>query len=401
MHPFLQTSSSCRSALAAILLPLVLTACGGGDDGNSGVAPQITTQPLALTGLVGESVQFSVAASGTPAPAIAWLLDGTTLADGPLAAGRRAGATVSGAATATVTLAAWPQAWTTAPRCAAASNGSTPDALSNEVTLTVHFTAPGADGAGRPPRRCAGRGQLQRAGRRPPGTDDPVAGEHRRRRALERRSRRHRHAVHDRGHLGRRQRQARVRDALQRARQHRQQRRAADGRRDHAGHAHARGRQPGRPGSVDGAGRPRASTSRPPWPRCGRHRLRGRHAQSHHPQDHARRRGRHAGRRRGRPRQQRRHRMPPRASTTDGAGRGRGRQHRRRRHRQPHDPPHHARRNGEHRGRRGRAVRQRRWRGGRGALRQPRGAGLRRRGPAGGGRCRQLHRCASWAPTAR
>ena len=46
----------------------------------------------------------------------------------------------------------------------------------------------------------------------------------------------------------------------------------------------------------------------------------------------------------------------------------------------PHDPPHHARRNGEHRGRRGRksgsadgaAV---------GALRQPRGAGLRRRGP--------------------
>ena len=138
MHPLLQTSSSCRSALAAILLPLVLTACGGGDGGNSGVAPQITTQPLALTGLVGESVQFSVAASGTPAPAFAWLLDGTTLADGALAAGRCAGATVSGAATATVTLAALPQACDGATLRARASNGSTPDALSNEVTLTVH-----------------------------------------------------------------------------------------------------------------------------------------------------------------------------------------------------------------------------------------------------------------------
>ena len=186
-------------------------------------------------------------------PAIAWLLDGTTLADGPLAAGRRAGATVSGAATATVTLAALPQACDGAT-LRAGSNGSTPDALSNEVTLTVHsrpqvLTAP-ADL--RVACAAAASFSVQAGGRPAPTIQWQVstdAGEHwsdvpgatATQYTIEATS------AADNGN-------ARARDASNVHGSIRQQRRAADGRRDHAGHAHARGRQPRRPGSVDGAG---------------------------------------------------------------------------------------------------------------------------------------------------
>ena len=102
------------------------------------VAPAFTTQPLSQSILAGASVSFTVAATGTPAPAIRWRINGANLADGVQASGTCAGATAAGTGTATLTLVAVPLACSGAVFSAVASNGINPDATSNGATLTVN-----------------------------------------------------------------------------------------------------------------------------------------------------------------------------------------------------------------------------------------------------------------------
>jgi hypothetical protein len=102
------------------------------------IAPAFTTQPLSQTILVGAAVNFTVVATGTPAPAIRWRMNGVNLVDGMQASGICAGATVAGAGTASLTLTAVPLTCSGAVFSAVASNGVNPDATSNDATLTVN-----------------------------------------------------------------------------------------------------------------------------------------------------------------------------------------------------------------------------------------------------------------------
>lgn len=74
------------------------------------VAPAITAQPTALVLTAGGTAAYTATASGTPAPALRWFIDGgADLADGT-GSGPLAGATIAGASTTTLTLTAVPQA---------------------------------------------------------------------------------------------------------------------------------------------------------------------------------------------------------------------------------------------------------------------------------------------------
>ncbi len=105
-----------RCGLVAAICVLALAACGGGHDGDPDggtpppavTAPTVTVQPAASTITAGGSATFSATVAGDPSPTLVWqLVGGATLADGA-GSGPLAGATISGAATATLTLSAVP-----------------------------------------------------------------------------------------------------------------------------------------------------------------------------------------------------------------------------------------------------------------------------------------------------
>ena len=100
------------------------------------IAPAFTTQPLAQSISAGLGASFTVAATGTPAPAIQWQLNGSPIADGALT-GVCAGATATGTTTATLTLSSVPIGCSGAAFTAVASNGVAPVATSSPATLTV------------------------------------------------------------------------------------------------------------------------------------------------------------------------------------------------------------------------------------------------------------------------
>jgi DNA-binding beta-propeller fold protein YncE len=102
------------------------------------IAPAFTTQPLSQTILAGAAVNFTVVATGTPAPTIQWRINGANLVDGVQASGACAGATVAGAGIASLTLTTVPLVCSGAVFSAVASNGVNPDATSNGATLTVN-----------------------------------------------------------------------------------------------------------------------------------------------------------------------------------------------------------------------------------------------------------------------
>ena len=104
-------------------------------------APLFSTQPSAQTIVAGAAATFTVVATGTPAPALQWRINGTNLADGAQASGVCSGATVVGAASVALTLTAVPIGCSGAVFSAVASNGVNPDATSNGATLTVNAAA--------------------------------------------------------------------------------------------------------------------------------------------------------------------------------------------------------------------------------------------------------------------
>jgi len=104
-------------------------------------APAFTTQPASQTIAVGQSASFTVVATGTPSPTVAWRLGGSDLVDGLLTSGVCIGATVTGSTGATLTLANVPLGCSGAVFGAVASNGVAPDAVSNGATLTVNPVA--------------------------------------------------------------------------------------------------------------------------------------------------------------------------------------------------------------------------------------------------------------------
>ena len=101
-------------------------------------APMFTTQPVSQSIIAGQAVTFTVAVTGTPAPTIQWRINGSNLANGAQASGVCAGASVSGATSATLTLTGVPIGCSGAVFSAVASNGVIPDATSNGATLTVN-----------------------------------------------------------------------------------------------------------------------------------------------------------------------------------------------------------------------------------------------------------------------
>ena len=105
------------------------------------IAPLFTTQPLSQTILAGASVSFTVVATGTPAPALQWRINGANLVNGVQASGVCTGAGVAGATSATLTLTAVPIGCGGAVFSAVASNGVNPDATSTGATLTVNPAA--------------------------------------------------------------------------------------------------------------------------------------------------------------------------------------------------------------------------------------------------------------------
>lgn len=102
------------------------------------VAPAFTTQPVAQTIVTGQAASFTASASGSPAPAIRWRLNGANLSDGLSGSGVCAGATVGGANTTTLSLTQVPLTCNGAIFGAIAANGVAPDASSVGVALTVN-----------------------------------------------------------------------------------------------------------------------------------------------------------------------------------------------------------------------------------------------------------------------
>ena len=101
-------------------------------------APLFTTQPISQAIVAGAAVSFTVVATGTPAAALQWRINGANLVNGTQASGVCTGATVAGASSAALTLTAVPIGCSGAVFSAVASNGVNPDATSNGATLTVN-----------------------------------------------------------------------------------------------------------------------------------------------------------------------------------------------------------------------------------------------------------------------
>ncbi len=104
-------------------------------------APSFTAQPASQTIVAGAAASFTVAVTGTPAPALQWRINGVALSNGAQASGACAGTTVAGASSTTLALTAVPIGCSGAVFSAVASNGVNPDATSNGATLTVNAAA--------------------------------------------------------------------------------------------------------------------------------------------------------------------------------------------------------------------------------------------------------------------
>ena len=104
-------------------------------------APSFATQPISQAIVAGAAATFTVVATGTPAPALQWRINGANLANGAQVSGVCAGATVAGANGAALTLTAVPLGCSGAVFSALASNGVNPDATSTGATLTVNAAA--------------------------------------------------------------------------------------------------------------------------------------------------------------------------------------------------------------------------------------------------------------------
>lgn len=100
-------------------------------------APAFTTQAASQSIVAGAAASFSVVATGTPAPTLQWRLNGASLVDGVQTGGACAGATVTGAMNATLTISAVPIGCSGAVFSVVAANGVSPDATSSDATLTV------------------------------------------------------------------------------------------------------------------------------------------------------------------------------------------------------------------------------------------------------------------------
>ena len=102
----------------------------------AGVAPTITTHPSSATGSIGQSVTFTGAAGGTPAPSIRWQRQPsgtsgfTNLADD---------GTYSGTGTNTLTVTGVTAGMSLDQFRFVASNGTTPDATSNAAQLNINL----------------------------------------------------------------------------------------------------------------------------------------------------------------------------------------------------------------------------------------------------------------------
>ena len=101
-------------------------------------APSFTTQPISQAIVADAAVSFTVVATGTPAPALQWRINGANLGIGAQASGVCTGAGVTGANGAALTLTAVPFGCSGAVFSAVSSNGVAPDATSNGATLTVN-----------------------------------------------------------------------------------------------------------------------------------------------------------------------------------------------------------------------------------------------------------------------
>ena len=104
-------------------------------------APAFTTQPVSQSVVAGAAATFAVVATGSPAPALQWRINGVNLADGAQASGMCTGAVAAGANGATLTLTSVPIGCGGAVFSAVASNGVNPDATSSGATLTVNAAA--------------------------------------------------------------------------------------------------------------------------------------------------------------------------------------------------------------------------------------------------------------------
>ena len=104
-------------------------------------APSFTTQPMSQSIIAGAAVTFTVVATGTPAPALQWRINGANLVNGIQTSGVCMGATVAGASSAALTLTAVPFGCSGAVFSTLASNGVNPDATSTGATLTVNAAA--------------------------------------------------------------------------------------------------------------------------------------------------------------------------------------------------------------------------------------------------------------------
>ena len=106
-----------------------------------GLSPAITSQPGSTSVVVGQMAVFLAAATGTPAPTLQWRLNGADLSDGTLASGPCSGAVVSGATTTFLTLLPVPLSCNGALVSVVASNGTLPNATSDNAVLTVTSAA--------------------------------------------------------------------------------------------------------------------------------------------------------------------------------------------------------------------------------------------------------------------
>jgi alpha-tubulin suppressor-like RCC1 family protein len=104
-------------------------------DGDIGLAPVVTTEPMSQTVTAGANAAFNAAASGPPTPALQWLVSTdsgstwTNLTDT---------APYSGTTTGTLTITGATTAMNGYQYRCAATNGVSPDVTSNAATLTVN-----------------------------------------------------------------------------------------------------------------------------------------------------------------------------------------------------------------------------------------------------------------------
>jgi hypothetical protein len=98
---------------------------------------EVTTAPVAATVLAGNTATFSVTTGGSSALTYAWSIDGQTIGNGPVATGACAGAVITGATTASMTVASAPVGCHNASVTATLTNASDVKLTTAGVRLNV------------------------------------------------------------------------------------------------------------------------------------------------------------------------------------------------------------------------------------------------------------------------